>query len=225
MSLLQVRSVWYRLAFSLCQKLPREAFNTALDQGGKKGSETRSLGSRLSTSITSRLEEKEASAVGAAWDAALALVDSVPDWHEHSSPEKVVLPRVRAVLRAGAHGCGTDVYPKLLPLLARTPDAGEMSRALLAGTPTWITEGLMVQEEAMEASPTGRMTSARGAAETKQGIRAFFECQKGALKRFPHDKENVEEPVVKLVSACAYPVHFVFGTKCFLLEKTRQESP
>ncbi len=111
----------------MCQTLPTEALEAPCSGGGeqegtkKKGGVggNKTLGERLSTAALSRLEEREAAAVPAAWDAALAALDKCPGWHLHSDPEKALLPRLRTALRAGAYGCGVDVYPKVLPLLAR----------------------------------------------------------------------------------------------------------
>ncbi len=212
----QVRAAWSRLALTLCQRLPKEALESTPggDRGERRKQEEKSgggpktLGGRLATSVLARLEEKEAAAVGPAWDAALALVGSYGGWHAHASPEKALLPRLRAALRAGAHGCGADVYPKLLPLLGAASPAAPA--ALLAGAPAWISEGLLLEQEEEEeekeegteggSSPVrSRVVPARGAAETKHGVRAFFECALLALRRHPDQEEAVVKPVVDLV--------------------------
>ncbi len=54
------------------------------------------------------------------------------------------------------------------------------------------------RNEEDSSSPT-RRGKARGAAESRQGARAFFECSLLALRRFPGEEERVVAPVTELV--------------------------
>ena len=43
------------------------------------------------------------------------------NWCQLVNVDKVVLPNIFQLLRKGAHGVGSDIYPKLLPLLSQLP--------------------------------------------------------------------------------------------------------
>ncbi len=118
--------------------------------------------------------------------------------------EEALLPRMRDALRAGVNGCGADVYPKLLPLLANVPEDAPGAAALLRGAPEWLTEGLTSdggKPAQNDAGAASRLKWATGSSEEmREGVSAFFELALLAMKRLPNKQKEVVTDLVSYYS-------------------------
>ena len=60
--------------------------------------------------------------------------------------DKVVLPKLLLVLRKGAHGSGSDIYPKLLPLLSQLPEEVRQRPQFYKNLLVALREGMMMPQ-------------------------------------------------------------------------------
>ncbi|XP_076296975.1 E3 ubiquitin-protein ligase listerin [Lasioglossum baleicum] len=76
---------------------------------------------RAVTTIMNSLDETEPALVSAVWESMLVAITKIEDWYSFVSIEKLVLPKLWRVLRAGGQYSASIVYPNLLPFVSQFP--------------------------------------------------------------------------------------------------------
>ncbi|XP_063237912.1 E3 ubiquitin-protein ligase listerin [Bacillus rossius redtenbacheri] len=109
-----VRSAWFKVVAALCQKTPDLVSEES---------------AQATLAVFSNLDEADPVVLSAVWDAALHVVTTLQDCWAHVSAEKLVLPKLWSVLKQGGRGSAAAIFPSLLPLLSRLPDAVVRDRA------------------------------------------------------------------------------------------------
>jgi len=101
-----VRAAWFTAFVALCEKAPfllaEEAKHACM-------------------AVLSNIDETDPAVVSNVWQAALLLFNVIEDVWKHVSLEKLVLPKLWKVLREGADGNASLVFPNLLLFLSKIP--------------------------------------------------------------------------------------------------------
>jgi hypothetical protein len=154
--------------------------------------------SKICSSTFNRLDDMQDPIVlGAIWDASLATVAKWKEWHEATNLEKSVVPKMQTLLRR--KNVPADIYPKVLPLLARFPlDSQTKFGSVIVIS---LREGFGVDSTNDASSSSSRRGAAVSEAESRPAVEAYFECAAFVAK--VGDKAVVDDVLNLMESAFA----------------------
>uniref|UniRef100_A0A1B6LZH6 E3 ubiquitin-protein ligase listerin n=1 Tax=Graphocephala atropunctata TaxID=36148 RepID=A0A1B6LZH6_9HEMI len=145
-----IRAAWFTALVALCEKAP-----FLLAEEAK----------HICSAVFNNMDETEPAVVRSVWQAVLLSFNVVEDVWKYVSLEKLVLPKLWKVLREGADGNASLVFPNLLPLLSKI-------------SPSLLQDKILFYSKFFENLRTG--LKARNvqisAKEASAVVAAFLEC-------------------------------------------------
>ncbi|KAM5278034.1 E3 ubiquitin-protein ligase listerin isoform 1-T2 [Hipposideros larvatus] len=168
-SIPQIRSAYFELISSLCQRIPRLMKDEA---------------PKVSSSVLLSIDDSDPVVCPALWEAVLYTLTTIEDCWHHVNAKKSVFPKLSAVVREGGRGLATVIYPYLLPFISKLP-------------PSITAPKLDFFKNFLTSLVTGLSTERikTSFSECSAVVSAFFECLRFIMQQ-NLGEEEIEEMLI-----------------------------